>query len=198
MPDSVKSRALPEFCAAVVNRHASAWPPAEHQLAQEFLAHFGIAGLAYYDGLIKWCGEVGIDVSTAELPHDMRGFNYWHERGMSILMPVNGGYFLSREHTLFHELRELLEYVFEDLGHEVADQNTLESRAEEFAACVRIAIHVELAKDFFRMAGEVRHPLGRACAYGFVGLVMAASVMGCAGIRQLEAQFEAQRKYSTT
>lgn len=50
MPDTCRSSSLPEFCAAVVNRHASAWPPAEDQLAREFLAHFGIARFGYFDG----------------------------------------------------------------------------------------------------------------------------------------------------
>src|SRR5688572_29236002 len=116
MPDFVQSRALPEFCAAVVNRHGSAWPPTEDQLAQDFLANFGIARLTHFDGLVKWCGEIGVNVSTMELPHDLRGGNFWHEQNMSIVMPANGGCFISREHTLLHEVRELLEHVFGHLG----------------------------------------------------------------------------------
>jgi hypothetical protein len=78
-----------------VNRHAAAWPPPEHQLAEEVVAHFGIARLGFYDGLVKWCGEIGVDVSTMELPRDLRGANFWHETNMSIVMPVNGGCFIS-------------------------------------------------------------------------------------------------------
>jgi hypothetical protein len=187
MPDTVQSCALPDFCAAVVNRHASAWPPTEHQLAQEFLAHFGIARFGFYDALVKWCGQVGIDVSAREIPHDLRGSNFRYENAMSIVMPTNGGWFISREHTLLHELRELLEHNFRDLEHPIADEDTRESRAEQFAASVRMATFLEFSKDLFKLAGEVRNPLGRACAYGLVGLVTVASVLGCAGIRQLEA-----------
>lgn len=131
-------------------------------------------------------------------PHDLRGANFWHEENMSIVMPSNGGCFISREHTLLHELRELLEGIFAHLGHPTSDRVALESRAEQFAASVRMAMFVESSKDFFRMAGEVRHPLRRACAYGLVGLVTAASVVGCAGIRQLEAQFDARRSTQPT
>lgn len=198
MPNFFQSRALPEFCAAVVNRHDSAWPPTEDQLARDFLAHFGIARLAHYDGIIKWCGEVGVQFSTAELPHDMRGFNYWHENTFSITMPFNGGCFISREHTLFHELRELLEYVFEDLGHPIADSNTLESRAEEFAACVRIAVFLESSKEFFEIASGVRDPIGRLLAYGLVGAATAVLVLSSAGIRQLETRFDAQQSLRPT
>lgn len=191
MPDFVPSHVLPKFCAAVVNRHASAWPPTEDQFAREFLAHFGIAQRGSYDGLVKWCGEVGVDVSTKDLPPDLRGANFWHEKNMSIVMPVDGGCFISREHTLFHEVRELLEWEFEHLGHSSGDPDTLESRAEQFAACVRVAMFIESSKDFFRLATDVRNPFGRVCAYGLVVAVTAASVVGCAGIRQLEARFEA-------
>ena len=193
IPGNPNSRTLPEFCAAVATRHASAWPPTEYQLAQEFLAHFGLTRLGFYDELVEWCGEVGIHVSTRDLPDDMRGGNFWHEQNMSIVLPMNGGCFISREHTLLHEVRELLEHNFGHLGHGIADGNAREQRAEEFAACVRIAILLESSKDFFKLASNVQNPLGRVCAYGLVGALTVAAVMSCAGIRQLEAQFEARQ-----
>lgn len=70
MPDFVQSRALPEFCAAVLNRHGSAWPPTEDQLVRDFIARFEIARLTHHDRLVKWCGDVGVHVSMSELPHD--------------------------------------------------------------------------------------------------------------------------------
>ena len=199
MPDTAQSFALPEFCATVLNRYASAWPPTEHQLAQDFLAHFGTARFGFYDGLVKWCGEVGIEMSTMDcLPHDMRGGNFWHEQNMSIVLPLNGGCLISREHTLLHELRELLEHTFKYLGHPIADGDAHEQRADEFAACVRIAILMDSSKDFFRIANDVRDPLGRACAYALVGAMTLAAVVGCAGVRQLEAHFEARQSNCST
>jgi hypothetical protein len=197
MPKPLQSRALSEFCAAVVNRHAPAWPPTENQLAHEFLAYFGIARLGFYDGLVTWCGEVGVVVSMAELPHDVSGVNFWHEKNMSIVMPVNGGCLISREHTLFHELRELLEWEFEHLGQPLGDPDTLESRAEEFAATMRIALVLESSKDIFRIAGSVRDPLARFCANGLAGLVVAGAVLGCAYVRHLEAGFDRTAKTAT-
>lgn len=198
MPDTVQSRALSEFCAVVVKRHAAAWPPTEDQLAREFLAHFGIARFAFYDGLVKWCGEVGIDVSTMDLPHDLRGANFCHEANISIVLPPNGGCFISREYTLLHELRELLEGVFADLVHPTSDRATLESRADQFAACVRMQVLVESSKDFFNLASEVRNPLGRVCAYGLVSAVTAVLLLGCTSIRHLETQFEANTSFRPT
>jgi len=193
MADFVQSPALPEFCAAVVNRHASAWPPTEDQLARYFLAHFGVARFARYDGIVNWCGEVGVRFSTERLPQDLRGLNYWHENVFAIVMPINGGCFISREHTLLHELREVLEGI---LGHSgnptVSDRDALESRAEQFAACVRIAICLESSKDFIEIARCVRDPLGRLFAYGLAGVSTAALILGSIGVRQLEARFEAQ------
>ena len=198
MPDFIQSRALPEFCAAVVNRHGSAWPPTEDQLARDFLAHFEIAQLAHFDGLVRWCGDVGVRVSMLELPHDLRGGNFWHEQNMSIVMPVNGGCFISREHTLLHEVRELLEKLFSYLGYPTGEGAALEARAEQFAVCVRMAVFLESSKDLFHLAGDVKNPFGRLCAYGLVGALTVAAVVGCAGIRQLEAQFEARQANQST
>lgn len=199
IPENTDLTTLPEFCAAIVQKHADAWPPTEHQLAQDFVGHFGIARLNFYDGLVKWCGDVGIEVSTMDcLPADLRGANFWHEKNMSIVMPLNGGCFISREHTLLHEVRELLEWEFVHLGHTSGDLDTRESRAEQFAASVRMAMFVESSRDFFQLAGEVKNPLGRVCAYGLVGALTVAAVVSCTGIRQLEAQFEARQTKRAT
>lgn len=128
----------------------------------------------------------------------MRGFNYWYENTLSITMPIGGGCFISREHTLLHEFRELLEHNFTDLGRPTAVGDALEPRAEQFAACVRIAMFLESSKDFFKLAGDVKSPVGRVCAYGVVGALTVAAAVGCAGIRQLEAQFEARQARRAT
>ena len=199
MADVSKSSALPEFCAAVVNRHAAAWPPAEDQLAREFRTHFEIARLAFFDGIVKWCNEVGIVVSTMDcFPHDLRGANFWHDKNMSIMMPPYGGCVISREHTLLHEVRELLERLFSQIGYPTSEGAALETRAEQFAACVRIAVFLESSKDFFQLAGTVKNPLGRVGAFGLVGTLTVAAVVGSAGIRQLEAQFEALQARQST
>jgi hypothetical protein len=95
-------------------------------------------------------------------------------------------------------LRELLEWQFEHLGHSSGHLDTRESRAEQFAACARMPVFVELSKDYFTMAGGVRDPLGRACAYGLVGAVTVALVVGCPGVRQLEARFDARPSGQST
>lgn len=41
-------------------------------------------------------------------------------------------------HTCFHEIREIIEGVFNDLGHSTAAGNELEERAEQFATAVRV------------------------------------------------------------
>jgi hypothetical protein len=149
-------------------------------------------------GSSKWCGEVGVHVSMMELPHDLRGGNFWHEQNMSIVMPVNGGCFISREHPLLHEARELLEKLFSHLGYPTSEGAVLEARAEQFAACARMAVFVEPSKHFFQLAGDVKNPFGRVCAYGLVGALTVAAVVGCTGIRQLEAQFETRQASRAT
>jgi hypothetical protein len=61
-----------------------------------------------------------------------------------------------------------------------------------------MAVFVESSKEFFQFAGDVKNPFGRVCAYGLVGVFTVTAVVGCAGIRQLEAQFEpGQASHST-
>jgi hypothetical protein len=189
----VQSQAIPAFCLAVVERHASTWPPSEDQLARDFIAHLGIAQLGSYPGLVKWCARVGIDVSMTELPDDLHRANFWRENNMSIVMPPDGGYLISREHTLLYEIRELLEGEFSHLKHPTDTGDALETRADQFAASVRIATSVELSKTLFQFAKDVRNPLRRACAYGLAGMVTLTLVINCVGVRRLETQVEAQK-----
>jgi hypothetical protein len=128
----------------------------------------------------------------------MRGFNYWHENTLSITMPIDGGCFISREHTLFHELRELLEHNFRDLGRPTSVGDALEARAEQFAACVRITMFLELSRELFKMAGGVRDPLKRLFACGLVGATTGLLVLTSIGVRQLEAQVDAQHPVRST
>jgi hypothetical protein len=184
----VQSRALADFCAGIVNRHALAWPPTEERLAQEFLAHFGSAHFRTYEGMINWCENAGISFLTTAMPHDLRGLNCSHENGQLIVMPISGGSVISREHTFLHELREVIERVFENLKYPLADANAIESRADQFAVNTRIALLLESSNDFFALAGQVRDPLGRFCANGLAALAIAAGVLACASIHQLEAR----------
>ena len=88
------------------------------------------------------------------------------------------------------------------LGHSgnptVGDRDALESRAEQFAACMRIAICLESSKDFVEIARGVRDPLGRLFAYGLAGAATAVLILGAMGVRQLEARFDAQQQVRPT
>jgi hypothetical protein len=72
-----------------------------------------------------------------------------------------------------------------------ANQWRRESRAEQFAVCVRMAVSLGFSKDCFAMARGVRDPLGRACAYGLTGAVTVVLALGCVGVRQLETRMSA-------
>jgi hypothetical protein len=84
------------------------------------------------------------------------------------------------------------QYRYSDDQSRSAQGDSREVRAEQFAAFVRIAIFIGSSKDFFRLASDIQNPLGRVCAYGVVGALTVAAVVGCASIRHHEAQFEAQ------
>ena len=190
--DAIGSRTLDGFCAEVRTRYAATWPPPETVLVQEFFAHFGAAHMGSFETLARFCSGIGIDVSTAALPDDMRGCNYRHAGRRAIVVAHGPAFILSREHTVFHELRELLEYVFQELGHPTIPATALEARAEAFAMHARMTAVVETAEYLFDRAHLLRSPWTRLCALGLVGVGAVAALMGCALLPQLEDQLDPQ------
>jgi hypothetical protein len=148
---------LVTFCQGVVSKYAFQWPPEESKLAEAFIAHFSLAKFATFEDQLKLCESLGIKVSEAILPENLRGYNccYGDEREIQI---HNGkGYFITREHTVLHELREILEYIFQDMGHPTSkERSALEARAETFASSVRTNTFTDMWKDILPAAEKIQ------------------------------------------
>jgi hypothetical protein len=166
----VQPRTLGDFCAQIVARHAATWPPSEPILANAFAAHLGYEHMGSFEGLVRWCGSVGIQVSTKSLPHDVRGYHYWFRDKCEIFVDEDSRLVVSREHTVFHELRELMEHVFREMGFPTLGENALESHAEAFAMHTRTAVVLETSKWLFDGAERVQSTWGRRSAYLLVGV----------------------------
>ena len=159
---------LPGFCQAVISKHASAWPPGEASLADEFLAFFQVEGFL---GFLRFapeelCNKLGIRVTIRDLPQGLRGHNCAYEEKREIVIgAVNGpaATLGSQEHTLFHELRELIEYEFQKLGYPTAVGSRLEERAESFASLVRSMAAMKgwgpVFQDFDKQSGWAKFGL---------------------------------------
>ena len=128
---------LAEFCRVFLDKNRGEWPADENSLAAAFLEFFKVH-FAEPEALKKICHILNIRFSERELPKGMKGYNHRYNGERTIV--VASDQFLAFEHTLLHELRELMEYVFCDFGAETATGTELEKRAEQFAISVRILI----------------------------------------------------------
>lgn len=129
---------LADFCAGFLSRHKEQWPPDESALAHEFIEQFPIGSLSRAEQMIAFAKDLGIDASLAALPNEMHGFNCATEKQTIVTLREDEGFPGSREHTFFHELREIMEYRFRDQGFSTAEGLELEKRAEQFAIAVRM------------------------------------------------------------
>ncbi len=162
---------LDTFCQGVVSKYASQWPPEEAKLAHEFIAHFGLLSLATFEIQLKLCESLGIKVSQAILPGNLRGLNCCYGNLREIQIHNGKWHILTCEHTLLHELREILEYIFEGMGHStVKERRALEVRAETFASCVRMDIFTKMLESIFRAAAKIESKWKRWGAFLLISL----------------------------
>jgi hypothetical protein len=111
------------------------WPPSEHVLAEAFVERFSL-DLVVLPEALQVCNSLGIEVTFAPLPFGFHGFNGEHKGKREIVIAEEEAWIGGKLHTLFHELREVLEYAFADLGYPTVQRGALEKHAEEFASTV--------------------------------------------------------------
>ena len=165
-------RTLRGFCQAVIDKHSAAWPPSEVTLADEFVAFFQIDSFLNVRDPKEFCRNLGINVTIQELPQGLRGHNCAYEGRQEIVLGAVSGPAAAmgaQEHTLFHELRELIEYEFRKLGCPTTSApSDLEAQAETFASMVRSMATMNAWKPVFE-------DLDTKSGWGKLGLVL----LGC-------------------
>jgi hypothetical protein len=163
------------------------WPPSEYIIAERFGAFFGLGNiLPGEQELAGMCRTLGIRVSAVPLPNELRGYNYSCGGKRVIFVCQVERFVGATEHTLLHELREILEYTFQDLGYPTARGGEMESRAEDFACQTRVNAAMEAWKGIIQDVKKVSSPWRKYGAYvliSFVGLVWCYS---CAHLPTLE------------
>jgi len=124
---------LADFCRVFLSENRAQWPPDENSLATHFVEFFKLQ-FVERESLKRVCQDLNIKFSEGQLPKGMKGYNHCYNGERTIMIAtdqfVPGASF---EHTILHELRELMEYVFRDLGAETSTGAELEKRAEQFA-----------------------------------------------------------------
>lgn len=160
------------FCEGFIAKHSSGWPPHEATLADEFVAFLQLDSLLSVRDPKELCKRLGINVTVRGLPEGLRGHNHAYQGRQEIVLGAVSGQaeaFGVQEHTLFHELRELVEYEFRKLGRPTTTAaSDLEARAELFASTVRSMA----AMNFLKPAFEDWDTKSR---WGKLGLVL----LGC-------------------
>ena len=192
------SGAIVTFCQQVVSSHANNWSPSEHELAEEFVAFSSLKPLVETVGLTKLCAGLGIQLSVSDIPKELRGYNCSFANQRAIVLRDHEDFPGGKEHTLLHELRELLECVFRDLGYPIAKDRELEARAEQFASQVRVAAWLKGIEVLFHGAGKLLVTWQRWGVYALVVLLGFFYVATCVSLPQLEDQLSKSRRAHVT
>ena len=159
---------LADFCTAFLSRHKEHWPPDEGTLAREFTERFPIGQLFNTEQIVLFAKELGIDASLAALPDGMHGFNCSMEGQSVVLLNEQEGVSGSREHTLFHEMREVMECHFRNQAYPTAQGQELERRAEQFAIAVRMFGMMKVLGPLFEDANALQQTWKRWLAFAFL------------------------------
>jgi hypothetical protein len=170
------------LCEREIAHHISNWQIDEAQLAHDFVEFFKPYVIPLFHNLTDLCGRLSIEVFVKELPFGHSGLNCCYGERRAIVVSEAELPALSREHTLLHELREILEYKFRELGHAIAeDEDDLEVRAECFAASVRMDATSGMWLELFESASNLNATWKRYGAYALVGfgvVVQFISILG--------------------
>ena len=155
---------LRRLCETVGRNHSPKWPPDEGTIAEEFVSFFQIHGPLKLEDLERLCRTLGIGVSLRDLPQGLRGHNHAYQGKQEIVIETvaeAAAAIGSREHTLLHELRELMEYEFRKMEHPVATSSPdRETRAESFAGFVRTLAVMKGWQPLFEGMGEIKSGWG--------------------------------------
>ncbi len=178
------------FCQHVVATYTGKWPPSEEFIAAEFVTFFKLGPLVAFSGLADLCSSLGINVSVTRLPVTLRGHNFAYQETRRIIIAEKTGkasVFGSREHTLLHELRELIEYEFAKMQSPTAASfKDKEERAEDFAAEVRVLSAYKFFDKTLHTFGNPKWTFGDVCFAVLFGIVMLLYGTACITLPQWE------------
>ena len=185
---------LPRLCETVVRNHSGKWPPGEDTLAQEFVSFFQIHGSLKLEDLERLCRTLGVEVSVQDLPKGLRGHNHAYQDKREIVIgtvPEAVAAIGSREHTLLHELRELMEYEFRKMEHPiVASFPDGETRAESFAGFVRTLAVMKGWQPLFEGMGDIKSGWGLFGMFLLAFLLIAGCSFACLALPNWEDRLQ--------
>jgi hypothetical protein len=155
----------------------------------------GLKPLLSRDKLIELCSSKRINLSFAELPSQLRGFNCSFENKIEIVIAHHETVPGADLHNLFHEFRELLENRFIELGYSTLGKDgDLEAQAEGFAMSVRMMVVTREIPALIKIVENADAKWARYLGYGVLGVVGFIYLLSCVALPKLEEIESEMRK----
>lgn len=189
------TKPLEDFCAGILLRHKENWPPSESALAHQFAEQLSPEMLSRPEQIAAFAKGLGIETSFTTLPDGMHGFNCSMEEQSIVLLNEQEGFPGSREHTFFHELREIMEYRFREQSFPTTSQRQeLEKRAEQFAIAVRMFILTKEFAPLFDDAKAIEQTWKRVLTFVGLSILTLGAGVGYSLLPYFEKQFPIKSK----
>ena len=181
-PETPKSDLILTFCQDFIFRYHNSWPPDEQTLAREFVSYFRSFWFVTIGEIEKFCLATGIELTQKNITHDLLAVNFSFNGKRGIELDDRPQNLPIQTHTALHEIRELLEYTFCDLGSPITGRSEIEIRANEFASLVMISrIEREFA-GLIETAVEIRPGFLKIGAFALLGAAAFAVIaQACLG-----------------
>jgi hypothetical protein len=160
-------------------------------LADEFVEYLQLEPLAYSGRLNELCNTLGIHLRVTDLPEPLKGHNYRFEDKREIL--ISNRQVLTKEHTALHELRELMEYEFRDIGTPVCTNEDQEERAESFAISVRVCAFGKEIPVLMAHVGKIESKWPKRAVYVLLFVFVAVYFAGLILSPRLEEAIDEKR-----
>jgi hypothetical protein len=195
LTDGTEKSPILAFCQSIIFRHGETWPPKEQVLAQEFVGWLGANSLQSRDALIELCQSKGVNLSFADLPKELRGWNGSFAGRKQIVIAERELAPVADLHTLFHEFREIIEHEFAGLGYPTLQaDDSREVRAEIFAVACRMKCVEREFPALFEMFSNIEKKWVRNLSFAFVFLLTVSHFLSCIYMHQMEEiGYEAER-----
>lgn len=195
VPTIIPPFSLSGFCATVQSKHTANWPPTEMTIATEFVEYFKLEPVVFMAKLEKLCQELEITLRVAILPECLRGHNYRFENKREILIAESQTVRGTEVYTALHEMRELLEYEFHDLGIPICTSIDKEERADEFATSVQISAFAKEIPALMNQASGIESNWKRWAAYIGLFLVTVIYVVTLSALPLIEDAQDGNRRH---
>ena len=158
------------FCRDFVSRYPKQLVT-EEMLARHFVSFFKISPFVHMANLTEFCKSVGIVLWKEILPPDLMGINGSVGNLRKVIISDRAEDLFFQEHTVLHEIREIIEHVFCDLGSPISKPEEIEGRASEFASFVMDLPCEEVFETWVKDAACIESVWKRVMAISLIVLV---------------------------